>query len=352
MAELAPAPSSVPSPDDRSADANARLAGPPITPWAAARNLVLHPAAPVAILLCGALIAWLGSQWPQTHAPLLAADGLARLDLITLQELGFDRLLTSLPVLLWLLAAVAVAAVRWRFSSPREMASQTLGLTAAVAAAAAMATAPSQAPILMDLPVEAAVAGVSAAGPDAGRLAPATGTWSGRCTLAGASGNQLSCKIEALGRSWVVELAPGRPSRQDGQQWTWLASGPAVGSRVFDARLPTAKGSAPAIARLQADRAVDVAPLATRLLPVATRSAGPVLLALPDKAPSHLWTATSVAPKGIRGAEVRTAPIVRLQLAPASPAAWLWWLALAAAAAAVLSAVPAAGSGAVARRKS
>ena len=351
MAELARAPQTAPSPDDRSADATARLAGTAITPWAAARNLVLHPAAPVAILLSGTLIAWLGSQWPQSHAPLLTANGLARLDLITLEELGFNRLMNSLPVLLWLIAAVAVAAVRWRFATPREMASQTMGLTAAVAAAAAMATASADPPILMDLPVETGVAGVTALKPDAGRLAPATGTWSGRCTLAGASANQLSCKIEALGRSWVVELAPGRPSRQDGQQWTWLASGPTVGSRVFDARLPTADPAAPAIVRLQADRPVDVAQMATRLLPVATRSAGPVLLALPQKAPSHLWTAAPLAPKGGRGAEVRTAPVVRLQLAPASPATWLWWLAIAAGAAAVIASAPAAGFAANARRK-
>lgn len=352
MAELAQATHLAPSPDDRSADAAARLAGPAVTPWAAARSLVLHPAAPVAILLVGALIAWLGSQWPQSHAPLLTADGLARLDLITLDELGFDRLMTSLPVLLWLIAAVAVAAVRWRFSTPREMASQTLGLTAAVAAAAAMATAAADPPILMDLPVEAGVAAVTAVKPDAGRLAPATGTWAGRCTLAGASANQLSCKVEALGRSWVVELAPGRPSRQDGHQWTWLATGPAIGSRVFDARLPTGNPSAPAIVRLQADRPVDVAQLGTRLLPTATRSTGPVLLALPEKAPSQLWTAAPVAPKGSRGAELRTAPMVRLQLAPASAAAWLWWLALAAAAGAVLSAAPVAGGAAAARRNS
>lgn len=352
MAELARATPPEPSADDRSPDAHARLSGPVTPLWAAARTLVLHPTAPVAVLLTGALLAWLGSQWPQTHAPLSVADGLARLDLITLQELGLARLLTSLPVLLWLIAALAVAAARWRFSSPRELASQTLGLTGAVAAGAAMALAPATTPILLDLPVEFTAAGVTAAQPDAGRLAPATGTWSGRCTLAGAAANQLSCKVEALGRSWVIELAPGRPSRQDGQQWTWLASGPATGSRVFDARLPSPSGAAPAIVRLQADRPVDVASLATRMVPLASRSTGPVLLALPEKAPSHLWISGTMAPKGTRGAQVRTAPIVRLQLAPASPAPWLWWLALAAAAAAVATGVPAQGPSVTQRRKS
>lgn len=342
MPEFARAAPQAPSADDRSPDAHARLAGPSVAPWTAARALLLHPAAPVAIFLSGALLAWLGSQWPQSHAPLAVADGLARLDLVTLAELGFARLMTSLPVLLWLIAATAVAAARWRFSSPRAMASQTLGLTAVVAAAAAIATAPATAPVLIDLPVETNVAGVTAAQADSGRLAPATGTWSGRCTLTGATANQLSCQVVALGRSWVVELAPGRASRQDGQQWTWLASGPTAGSRVFDARLPQPAGGGAAIVRLQADRAVDVAPLATRLLPVASRATGPVLVAIPESSPSHLWISATVAPKGARGAEVRTAPMVRLQLAPASAAMWLWWLALAAAAAAVAIAAPAA----------
>lgn len=316
----------------------ATTAVPAISPWAAALGLLQHPAAPVAVLLSGALLAWLGSQWPQSHAPLLAADGLARLDLITLSELGFARLLTSLPLVLWLIAAVAVAAVRWRAApTPLAMAAQALWATAAAAAAAAIWTAPAAQPVLIDLPIEAGAVPVQAWTGDAGRLAPTTGVWSGQCNLGGAAASQLSCKVEGQGRTWVLELAPGRPSRQDGFQWTWLASGPALGSRVWDATWPAAAGNPPALVRLQADRAVDVPPLATRLVPVSTRSTGPLVLALPATGEAKLWTAAPLASKVAPTAQVRTAPVVRLQFAPVAATGWMWLLALAAAAAAVVA---------------
>lgn len=323
-------------PQEAQLDPSAALA-PAISPWAAALALLQHPAAVVAVLLSGALLAWLGSQWPQSRAPLLAADGLARLDLIALAELGFDRVLSSLPLLLWLIAAVAVALVRWRAAAtPLAMAGQAFWATSAVAAAAAMWAAPATQTVLVDLPVEMGAAPVQAWSPDAGRLAPAAGSWAGQCTLSGATGQQLACKLEGQGRSWVLDLAPGRPSRQDGFQWTWISSGPALGSRVWDASWPTAAGPA-ALVRLQADRAVDVPPLATRLVPVATRAAGPMVLALPSQGEAKLWSAAPLAPKAAPTAQIRTAPMVRLQLAPVSAATWMWLLAWAAAAAAIVA---------------
>lgn len=321
---------SIPRSDDEAAS-------PAVSPWAAALALLLHPAAPVAVLLSGALLAWLGSQWPQSQAPLLVADGLARLDLITLAELGFDRLLTSLPLVLWLIAAVAVAAVRWRAATTlRGMASQALWATAALAAASAIAAAPNAPQVWIDVPVEPGAAAVQGWSGDASRLAPASGSWSGQCTLGG-TGQQLSCKIEAQGRSWLLELAPGRPSRQDGFQWTWMSSGPALGSRVWDASWPAATGQPPALVRLNADRPVDAPAVATRLLPVATRAAGPLVLALPNGAEAQLWTASPLAPQVAPTAQARTAPVVRLHMAAVAATTWLWVLALAAAAAAVAS---------------
>lgn len=329
--------------EDHPAAGDGAHAAAPVSLGVAALGLLQHRAAPVAVLLTGGLLAWLGSQWPQRFAPLLAADGLARLDALTLAELGFDRLLTSLPLVLWLITAVAVAAVRWRAAaSAQGMATQALWATSAVAAAAAMFTAPTAAPVIVDLPIEPGAAPVQGWSADAGRLAPTAGSWTGQCTLAGSAADQLSCRLEGQGRSWLVELAPGRPSRQDGFQWTWLSSGPALGSRVWDATWPATAGAAPALVRLQADRAVDVPPLATRLMPVSTRSTGPLILALPDKGPAQLWTAATLAPKVAPSALVRTAPTVRLQLAAVAPSGGMWLLALLAAAAAVaLSPLPA-----------
>lgn len=312
----------------------------PATLW-----LLRHPQASSAVLVLGAVLLWLGSQWPQVQAPLVAADGLAREDHLTLQALGLHRWVGSLPIVMWTIAALAVAVGRWVLGATRlpVVAVVAWGATALCWLGWASWAASAPQPVFVDVAVDVADLPAQAWAADAGRLGPAPGRWAGKCQR---QDREIHCQIQGPQATWSVQLAAGRSETRGDVQLTWVGRAPAITAPGFDFLAP--QGTQPAsLVRLQDGKAIDTPALRARWLPAVATVSGPAVLQLGENA-SQIWTSpalagpSSASPRAT--ARVQTGELARIAVAPTSPRAQLWAWALVALAVAVLLSWPV-GSG-------
>lgn len=222
-----------------------------------------QPAAPAWTAIAGGALFWLGSQWPQARAPLVAADGLSRSDVLALDGLGLTAWAQSLPVILWFLVAVAVAIARTGPSVWHRRG--TLGRAALAALAlgsmggwlAADARTPS--PTWLDVQVVTQPTpnqpAIAAWHNQAGRSVAAPGVWSGQCTAL--ADQQLNCTVVGPGVQTSAHLNSTRATATDAGTFAWVATLARPTAQVSAIR----RSPTPAAAHrvdLQAGRAVQV----------------------------------------------------------------------------------------------
>lgn len=303
--------------------------------WSAAATvawLLGHRQAAAVVLLAGAASMWCGSQWPQAVAPLATTDGLDRQDLLTLHTLGLDRWALSLPVAMWSVAAVAVALLRLWFVGDTTASPPASGLRRAalhVAWAAALAvwtawlwSAAAETPaVVVDVAVASKPQPAQAWTADAGRLAPAVGTWLGACQQ---QRTQLACQIDGPQGPWRFAVTAGAASTEGPWQWTWLARTVDPAADHFSLDLPASAGNrTPRRIALQSGRAIDTPETQTRWLPAVPAAAGPFVAAV---VPGRLsvWTSPALATHPRAAARIQGGEVVRLSLSPRRTAQWLW----------------------------
>ena len=333
------------------------------------RHIAAQPRAMAALLLAFSLLALVGTQLAQADAPTTVPDGLARADLLLLLAVGLDRLPSS--VLTWLLLALsAVAAlahalfpedgVRWRgtllaideaqpaiqaalaklelratpvWHRRGDAIAMTLGFPRAgrVLLAASglllgvhlILSAAVPLPALLDVPLGAAPGPVPTWTPDAGVLAPAQGRWYGACAR---EGDGVRCHLDTPGARQDLRLRAGESTVIQGLRYTWLATGRTAAMSTFALRWPPGAQTTP----LTVVQSLPVPQLGLRLLPTASREAGPLVLALGDtnkSQPLQILAAPVLLPQGHLAATVTGGEVLRIQVARDRPA-WPLWIAL------------------------
>lgn len=204
--------------------------------WLSALGRALaHRHAPAAVLLLGAWLAALGSQWPQARAPVATRDGMNRSDLLLQHGWQLDRWLASLPVQLWWALAVAVG-VAWlaqlrRGDRQRGDLGRWLptGLSAVAALAfglAVLADTVTPEPIWLDVAAPADAVATTPPQPiaawhrEAGQLQTLPGTWFGLCR---SLPDGLRCRVRGPGLDSQGDLRPDHALYDGGWQWQWVA---------------------------------------------------------------------------------------------------------------------------------
>ena len=288
-----------------------------------------------------AAVAWLGTQIPQQHVPHLTTDGLPRSELLALHALGLDNLAWSLPF--WLLAGLtAFAAIARALTVPlaRRLDYWLLALALPLLAVSWLRLTGEAPAVLLEIPVGADLAVVPAWRADGGGVAPAPGRWQAACR-AHAGSAALDCAVNGAGLHHLVAVAPGSPAHDQGQQFTWLMSGPATLPKQMTLNWQ-ARADRHELFALNLEDAVESrAPsLAAQLAPSVLKEAGPLVL-VSDTAPPmgmRLLASPDVLPAGRATAQIVAPPVVRIQVAPSRSALplLLAFLALAAAFAAPL----------------
>lgn len=247
--------------------------------WLGAR--LAHRTAPVAVALAGAWLALLGTQWPQTRAPVVATDGKTVAELANFAAYGLDHWWSSLPVLLWLALAICVGTARLVREPPAGYQWLYIGLwTLALAALTAIVAVDvvSAEPFWVDLAVPDQPDQPSppqladAWQVKAGKLVPKPGLWTGQCRAAGAG---LRCTVRGPGVIAHVDWSDGLVTEEGGLAWQWVAT--------------LARPAEPVTAVPGAAVAAS-----TVLVPAVAQTTGPLVLAV-GTAASQAWVSPQLA---------------------------------------------------------
>ena len=275
-----------------------------------------------ALPILGALwigVLWLTTQVPQLHAAGLGTDGLPRGELLALHALGLTNLAWSLAV--WLLAGLTAFAVVAALLTGRarwQLRDGVVALAFVVLAGSWLWVTQSSPPVVLDIPVGDKQAQVAAWTLDGGGLAPAPGRWEGAC-LAQPGSVALKCTVVGAGLRHEVALSPGDSAASHGAQLTWLASAPAPmpGPMTLNWRAKP-DGRDQFALNLQAGEGVAAPLLNARLQANGAKELGPFVL-VTDAGPAphlRLLASPAILPAGRPTAQLVSAPVVRVQIAP------------------------------------
>jgi hypothetical protein len=326
-------------------------------------SLLLHPDMPAGLALAAGAMAFVGSQVPQVHAPLVTGDGFDRPDLLQFAALGLDRATASLPAVVILAVALALGVARllvaregnsqplaasqeaavkvlqraWQATGAQPLAVVARGgsivvraglprlgppILASAAVAAWMggvAAGELDGPVFVDVPLGAAPANLDASVADAGTLGTAPGRWRGHCARAGET---VHCQLEWPGGSGSATLAPGRAAVIGEHHMTWVANGPEPSAGTQSLRWQKTPGRPPVAMALHAGQPVTAPGLGLRATPLVADVAGPAVFVVPQSGaerPLRVLASPQIVP-GRPVATVRVGERVRLIVAPNRPA--------------------------------
>lgn len=288
------------------------------------------------MLVAGAAVLLLGSQWPQLRAPWPTADGLARPDLQALAVVGGSMWAQSLVVHAWTAAAIGVAIAHgWR--GPRaDWRAWVVRVAVALAIGAGLTWLTLQGaapdPLWIDVPI-AAEAGTptlplaEAWRNDHGSLAPAAGPFRGRC--APVTSAELRCQVVGPGLQLETAVGVQTAGAAAPARVHWLAT-LAAPADAWTWQPPTGDGR-PIAVPLRPGQVVAVPDWGQRrAVPVDSQVAGPAVVTLGADG-SRLWAAPRlVGPGGAVATQRRTELVAggRARLLVAGPLAGLpAWLA-------------------------
>jgi hypothetical protein len=319
------------------------------------RDLAVSPTTLATLLLAWVALLLLGTQLPQVDAPLPLADGLSRSDLLALQAFGLNRLGTSVPLLLLSAVTAIVAVARALFPVPvrtlpravplepllaalkkqglrahlrgpvltvgaPRLGPLLLGTAAVLAVAAWIAHGNAPLPIWTDVALDQPEATWPAWTVDAGSLAPAVGRWVGHCKRVEA---RLECQAQVPGGRGEIHLDPGYSATLAGRDVAWVAAATGL-TNLTSLRLRWLVDGRPWLLQLTTGEVGEASELAARLLPFATRNAGPLVVVQRAAGVSLLTSPQLAGPDAHPlAATVQFPDVARLQWTTPTLAPWL-----------------------------